>query len=199
METLIIFLLCAVGIFIYLSNKEKNDITLLKEKLREEANLSSSSRKFVSVKFKESDTQLYDYLIGDNYDLKVNDRVEVPISSKFTDKTTKIATVKYVSSDGEYSDYAKSYVIRKVNFQSQATFNKRFVQVIFEEGAVKCYDYLIGDFDVKVGDFVVVHVSDKDSGKAKLMSAQVVYVSAPGEVSTYAKSKIFKKADYKKW
>lgn len=207
METLIVFLLCAVGIFIYLSNKEKNDVARLKETLREEENLSASSKrlisgfskKFVSVKFNESATQLYDYLIGDNYDLKVNDRVEVPITSKFTGKTTKIATVKYVSSAGEHSDYAKSYVIRKVDSQSQATANERFVKVIFEKGAKKYYDYFLGDFDVKVGDFVVVHVSDSNSGTVKLRSAQIVYVSAPDEVSLYANSQIVRKSDYEKW
>ncbi len=206
METLIIILLCAVGIFIFLNHKEKKDIARLKEKLREENLLSPTKRlvsgfseKFVSVKFRESDTQIYDYLIGDIHDLKVNDRVEVPINSKFTDKKTKIATVKYVSSAGEHSDYAKSYVIRKVDSQSQASSNERFVQVIFEKGATKCYDYFLGDFEVKVGDFVVVHVSDSDSGTVKLRSAQVVYVSAPDEISSYANSRIVRKSDYEKW
>ena len=192
MVALIIFLLCALGFFIYLTNKNVIEIEHLKEKV------SPQTRKFVSVVFKENKTQLYEYFTGD-IDLKIGDRVEVPFHNKSTgNNEVKIATVKYVSADGEQSSFARSYVIRKVE-KSKSKAEKRFVQVIFNKDATKSYDYLIGNFEVKVGDFVVVHISDKNSGKVKLLNAQVVYISEPGETSEYAKSKIFKKATHNKW
>ena len=212
MEALIVFLLCALCISIYFTNKYKDEVARLKEKLREQETLSASrieqtfptTRKFVSVSFKEGDTQVYDYLIGDNYDLKVGDLVEVPFRSKYSGANeVKVATVKYVSVPGEQSNYAKSNVIRKINssIQTVKNFNaeKRFVNVIFEAGAKRSYSYLVGDFEVKVGDFVVVPISDRDSGQSKSKSAKIVYISAPGETSSYAKSEIIKKADYDKW
>lgn len=212
MEALVVFLLCALCISIYFTNKYKDEVVRLKEKLREQENLSASriepnlptTKKFVSVSFKEGDTQVYDYLIGDNYDLKVDDLVEVPFRSKYSgENEVKIATVKYVSVPGEQSNFARSNVIRKVDSPTQTakkfTSGKKFVNVIFEEGAKRSYSYLVGDFEVKVGDFVVVPISDRDSGQSKLKSAKVVYISAPGEVSSYAKSQIMKKADYDEW
>ena len=82
---------------------------------------------------------------------------------------------------------------------SQSKSEKIFVKVIFEKDAAKSYDYLLGDFEVKVGDFVVVRTGHINSGQATLRSAQVVYISEPGETSEYAKSKIFKKATHNKW
>ena len=77
---------------------------------------------------------------------------------------------------------------------------KRFVQVIFNEDAKKAYDYFLGkNFDVKIGDFVEVYFSDKDNGKSKLTVAKVVYISAPGEKSEYAKSTIKRKTNRHKW
>lgn len=212
MEALVIFLLCALCISIYFTNKYKDEVAHLKEKLREQENLSASrieptlpiTRKFVSVSFKEGDTQTYDYFIGDNDDLKVDDLVEVPFRSKYSGANeVKIATVKYISVPGEQSNFAKSNVIRKIGTQLQTSKNftsgNKFVNVIFEEGAKRSYSYLVGDFEVKIGDFVVVPISDRDSGQSKLKSAKVVYISAPGEVSFYAKSQIIKKADYNEW
>lgn len=212
MEALVIFLLCALCISIYFTNKYKDEVAHLKEKLREQENLSASrieptlpiTRKFVSVSFKEGDTQTYDYFIGDNDDLKVNDLVEVPFRSKYSGANeVKIATVKYISVPGEQSSFAGSNVIRKIGTQLQTSKNftsgNKFVNVIFEKGAKRSYSYLVGDFEVKIGDFVVVPISDRDSGQSKLKSAKVVYISAPGEVSFYAKSQIIKKADYNEW
>lgn len=96
-------------------------------------------------------------------------------------------------------------MIRKVDTQMQlvkeykSNSAKIFVKVIFEKDAEKSYDYLVGDFDVKVGDFVVVRTGNINSGKARLTSAQVIYISAPGEISSYVKTPIIKKADYNKW
>lgn len=135
MFALIIILLCALGFFIYLADKNNNEISKLKDELAEKENFST----------------------------------------EFKDSKSQPQPVKKSSS------------------------KKRFVKVIFKKDAGKSYDYFIGDFEVKVGDFVVVHISDKDTGKVKLRAAQIVYISAPGEVSQYANSKIFKKAAKNKW
>ena len=75
-----------------------------------------------------------------------------------------------------------------------------FVSVIFKERDQKYYDYLLGNNpDVKIGDFVEVYFNNKLSGKPERRVAKVVYVSKPGEISEYAKSKIKKKADRPKW
>ncbi len=135
MLALIIILLCALGFFIYLADKNNNEISKLKDELAEKENFST----------------------------------------EFKDSKSQPQPVKKSSS------------------------KKRFVKVIFKKDAGKSYDYFIGDFEVKVGDFVVVHISDKDTGKVKLIAAQIIYISAPGEVSQYANSKIFKKAAKNKW
>lgn len=84
--------------------------------------------------------------------------------------------------------------------KSTSQSEKRFIQVIFTPNSKKRYDYLLGNnHDVRVGDFVEVFVSDSEMGKPKWSVAQVVYISEPGEVSKYAKSKIKRKSDYKKW
>ena len=75
-----------------------------------------------------------------------------------------------------------------------------FVRVIFKAGDKKYYDYLLGDIrDVHVGDFVEVYFSNKFSGGAECVAAQVVYISKPGEVSKYAKSAIKSKSNRNKW
>lgn len=178
--------------------------------------------RFVSVVFKEGQEKLYDYFIGDNYDLKVGDRVEVPVNSPYAGKVLKTAIVKYVSRQGERSESAYATVIRKVNYvlpptptiQSEpnpSTFtpppinnpqltlsSKTFVQVIFKKHGKKRFDYFLGEnYDIRVGDFVVVHVNN--SGKTTWKIAKVVYISKPGEISNHAQSEIIKKADYPKW
>ena len=77
-----------------------------------------------------------------------------------------------------------------------------FVRVIFKRNDKKYYDYLLGDVNnVHVGDFVEVYASNKfdDEGGSQLFVAQIIYISKPGEVSEYAKSKIKRKSDYRKW
>ncbi len=77
-----------------------------------------------------------------------------------------------------------------------------FVSVIFKKNDKKYYDYLLGDVsDVHVGDFVEVYVSNKfdDELTSQLLVAQVIYISVPGEVSEYAKSKIKRKSARRKW
>lgn len=185
-------------------------------------------KRFVSVVFEEGQRKLYDYFIGNNYDLKVNDFVLVPVRDKFTGESElKIAIVKYVSNPGERSERAFATVLRKVEppsitqppptpqplsqplplsspltptlTKTQPSLSiKRFVQVIFKKRGKKRFDYLLGDnYDIKIGDFVVVHVNI--SGKTTWKIAKVVYISLPGEVSPYAKSAVIKKADYPKW
>ena len=77
---------------------------------------------------------------------------------------------------------------------------KIFVSVIFKEHDQKYYDYFLGDnHDVKIGDFVEVYFNNKISGKTERRIAKVVYISKPGEISDYARSKIKGKADRPKW
>ena len=187
-------------------------------------------KRFVSVVFKEGQAKLYDYFIGENYDLRVGDYVEVPVRNKFTGESElKIATVKYVSRPGERSERAWATVIGRVTYQLPPFYNpqpkpiynppqptpkvqykpsppatdnfptdKRFVQVIFKKHGKKRFDYFLGShYDLRVGDFVVVHVNN--SGKTTWKIAKIVYISKPGEISKHAKSEIIKKADYPKW
>ena len=187
-------------------------------------------KRFVSVVFKEGQAKLYDYFIGENYDLRVGDYVEVPVRNKFTGESElKIATVKYVSQPGERSERAWATVIGRVTYQLPPFYNpqskpiynppqptpkvqykpsppatdnfptdKRFVQVIFKKHGKKRFDYFLGShYDLRVGDFVVVHVNN--SGKTTWKIAKIVYISKPGEISKHAKSEIIKKADYPKW
>lgn len=78
--------------------------------------------------------------------------------------------------------------------------DKRFVQVIFNPNSKNCYDYLLGNnTNIQVGDFVEVYVGDKDGGKPKWSVAQIIYISKPGEVSEFAKSKIKRKSNRRMW
>lgn len=75
-----------------------------------------------------------------------------------------------------------------------------FVSVIFKENDQKYYDYFLGNnHDVKLGDFVEVYFNNKISGKTERRVAKVVYISNPGEVSEYARSKIKGKSNRHKW
>ena len=75
-----------------------------------------------------------------------------------------------------------------------------FVSVIFKESDKKFYDYFLGDnSDVQVGDFVEVYFNNKISGKTERRVAKVIYVSESGETSEYARSKIKRKTDRRKW
>ena len=87
--------------------------------------------------------------------------------------------------------------------QPLKTDKNTFVRVIFRRDADKYYDYLLGNVnDVHVGDFVEVYVSkksDNEYGSPQLLVAQIIYISAPGEISEYAKSKIRRKSRRQKW
>ena len=216
---LIVGLFCALIYFIHLSDKNDEKLTL---HVPSTTPLPPPER-FVSVVFKEGQEKLYDYFIGDNYDLQVGDLVEVLVNSPYTGRELKTAIVKYVGRHGERSERAYATVIRKITYIPQPTpiqrpqlpynpptspqnnppakeiYNdKRFVQVIFKKHAKKRFDYFLGEnYDIRVGDFVVVHVNN--SGRATWKIAKVVYISKQGEISNHAKSKIIKKADYPKW
>lgn len=86
MEVLTTLLFCAFCLFVYIAYKKNDEVIRLKEKIRTQTNVTFTGN-FVSVSFKESDFQVYDYFIGDN-DLKVGDRVEVPFRDKITGKKT---------------------------------------------------------------------------------------------------------------
>lgn len=82
------------------------------------------------------------------------------------------------------------------------TDENTFVRVIFKRNADRYYDYLLGDVnDVHVGDFVEVYASNKfdDEPGSQRLAAQIIYISEPGEVSEYAKSKIKRKSTRRKW
>ena len=80
------------------------------------------------------------------------------------------------------------------------TDENTFVRVIFKKNDTKYYDYLLGDVSgVQIGDFVEVYFNNKISGKVEPHVAKVIYISKPGEISEYARSKIKRKANRPKW
>ena len=92
--------------------------------------------------------------------------------------------------------------LRAKQIDNPAVDENTFVSVIFKKNDKKYYDYLLGDVsDVHVGDFVEVYASNKfdDEGGSQLFVAQIIYISKPGEVSEYAKSKIKRKSARRKW
>ena len=125
-------LLCSLGFFIYLADKNKSEILLLKNELREKENEISSLRdelrkknaevveltlkkpqtkRFVSVIFRKGDRKCYDYFVGKNQDVQVGDFVEVYIRDKEHGKPKRtIAEVVYLSEPGEESKHAKSAI-----------------------------------------------------------------------------------------
>ena len=129
-------LLCALGFFIYLTDRNKNEVLRLRQELRDRdilieelrsqlaeksstSNLAlppPSSETFVSVIFREGDRKHYDYLLGDIRDVHVGDFVEVYFNNKASGKVERrTAKVIYVSEPGEVSDYARSNIKRKSN------------------------------------------------------------------------------------
>ena len=97
----------------------------------------------------------------------------------------------------------KTDVVESLSTQTQTPFvsdENTFVRVIFKKNDTKYYDYLLGDNrDVKIGDFVEVYFNNKLSGKTESHVAKVIYISKPGEISEYARSKIKRKADRPTW
>ena len=82
----------------------------------------------------------------------------------------------------------------------QPVNNATFVSVIFKRGDRKSYDYFLGNnYNVRVGDFVIVYARDKKSKTAERKIAQVVFISSFGDVSPYARSEIVGTSSYRGW
>ncbi len=147
-------LLCALGFFIYLTDRNKNEVLRLRQELR------NREIELLTLRAELSD----------------KDRIIEELRRQLAAKSSPS------------------------NRALPPPSSETFVSVIFKAGDKKYYDYLLGDIrDVHVGDFVEVYFSNKFSGGAECVAAQVVYISKPGEVSKYAKSAVVKKADYPKW
>ena len=132
LEVILAVLLCALGFFIYLTDRNNHEIFCLKQALR--------------------------------------------------DKELEIETLR-----------------KKIDAFQKSPKKKRFVSVIFRKDDTKAYDYFVGNNDVQVGDFVEVYIKDKNHGKPKQTTAEVVYLSEPGEESKHAKSAIKRKSNRNKW
>ena len=126
MEVIITLLLCALAFCLYLINRNRNEISDLKEEIRRlrtkdnNANTSlpvpDDEKIFVSVIFKENDQKYYDYFLGKNQDIKLGDFVEVYFSNKLSGKPERrVAKVIYISKPGEISEYARSVIKRKAD------------------------------------------------------------------------------------
>ena len=133
MDVLVAILLCVIIFLLYLLNENKNEVLKLKREQRNRENYTIDTspqiqsppllkppvdrKTFVSVIFKEHDQKYYDYLLGDNYDVRVNDFVVVPVHDKITGKNMwKVARVKYISSPGEISLKARSAILKKADY-----------------------------------------------------------------------------------
>lgn len=132
MEVIIAVLLCVVGFLAYLFNKQRDEIAFLKDEIRRLHNKKtdvieslptqtqtpfvSDENTFVRVIFKKNDEKYYDYLLGDNRDVKVGDFVEVYFNNKISGKTERrVAKVVYISKPGEISEYARSEIKGKAD------------------------------------------------------------------------------------
>ena len=117
MDGIIILFVIAVAVYIFSSNDEKNSEskkTEVKNFPEEFKPAPPESKKFVRVIFKKGDRKRYDYFLGDNFDVKVGDFVEVLATSKFTGMTEKkIVKVVYISKADEFSYKATKTVIKK--------------------------------------------------------------------------------------
>ena len=70
-----------------------------------------SAKTFVQVIFKKNSKRRYDYYLGDNYDVRVGDFVEVYAYDKWAGKSRlKIAKVLYISAPGQTSAYANTVI-----------------------------------------------------------------------------------------
>ena len=148
MEVILTLLLCALGLFIYLANKNKNDVLRLKDSLFE----------------KELE------LVSLRTELRDKDRLIEELRRQLDAKQSASPSNRALPSPSEL-----------------------FVSVIFRADDEKYYDYFVGNNDVQVGDFVEVYFNNKASGKVERRTAQVIYVSEPGEFSDYARSNIKRK------
>lgn len=137
LEVILAVLLCALGFFLYLTDRNKHEIFCLKQALRDkELEIETLRRKidafqksttkrqknsqpqlplpaseiFVSVIFREGDRKSYDYFVGDN-DVQVGDFVEVYFNNRSSGQVERrAAKVIYVSEPGEVSEYARSEI-----------------------------------------------------------------------------------------
>lgn len=117
MEGFIIFLVVAVAVYIFSSNDEKKS----EPKKIEAKNFPSDfkttppePKTFVRVIFKKGSRKRYEYFLGDNFDVKVGDFVEVWATSKFSGRDElKIVKVVYVSETDEISYKATKTVVGK--------------------------------------------------------------------------------------
>ena len=128
LEVILAVLLCALGFFIYLTDRNKHEIFCLKQALRDKEleietlrnklyafQKSPKVKRFVSVIFQKNDSKSYDYFVGNN-DVQVGDFVEVYIKDKNHGKPKQtIAKVIYLSEPGEESKHAKSEIKCKAN------------------------------------------------------------------------------------
>lgn len=140
LEVILAVLLCALGFFLYLTDRNKHEIFCLKQALR--------------------------------------------------DKELEISCLR---------DELRRKEAESVKTPPKEPKKKRFVSVIFRKDDTKSYDYFVGNNDVQVGDFVEVYIKDKNHGKPKQTTAEVVYLSEPGEESKHAKSAIKRKSNRNKW
>ena len=76
-----------------------------------------SAKIFVQVIFKKNGKKRYDYFLGDNYNIKVGDFVEVYARDKWSGKKEwRVAKVMYISAPGEISRYANSTILKKADY-----------------------------------------------------------------------------------
>ena len=120
MDGIIILLIIAVAVYIFSSDDEKKS-ELKKIEVKNFPNdfkpTPPKQKKFVRVIFKKNDVKTYDYFLGDNFDVKVGDFVEVWATSKFTGQNElKIVKVVYISKAGEISYKATKTILRKAAY-----------------------------------------------------------------------------------
>lgn len=76
-----------------------------------------ANKTFVSVIFRKRARKRYDYFLGDNFDVKVGDFVEVYVHSKISGQVEwKVAKVVYMSKPGEVSEKARSTILKKAAY-----------------------------------------------------------------------------------
>lgn len=116
LEFIFIVVIIAIGVHFFGEDKNKTLETTEKKSAHvpTETKKSPEIKKFVRVIFKKGDSKKYDYFLGDNYDIKVGDFVEVWATSRFSGRDKlKIVKVVYISEAGEISYKATKTVVRK--------------------------------------------------------------------------------------
>ena len=133
MDVLVAVLLCVIIFLLYLLNENKNEVLKLKHERRDRENKTVDTSPqiqsppllqppvyrgiFVSVIFNKGDQKSYEYLLGDNRNVKVGDFVEVYAKNKASGEVERhIVQVVYLSKSGEISRYAKSAILKKADY-----------------------------------------------------------------------------------